>query len=126
MTGRNRRARPDLELRVMVDGQMVIGPVQAAILEAIRTTGSIAAAQGQIGASYAHVWRLAAATNQTFVPPLVDPVRGGPRGGGAMLTEQGHKTLDSFRRLEGLSRTQGHAELLVISRAASHAVAKQK
>jgi molybdenum-dependent DNA-binding transcriptional regulator ModE len=32
----------------MVDGQVVIGPVQAMLLEAIRATGSIAAAQRQI------------------------------------------------------------------------------
>jgi molybdate transport system regulatory protein len=126
MTRHNRRARPDVELRVMVDGQMVIGPVQAMLLEAIHSTGSIAAAQRQIGASYAHVWKLVAAMNEAFAPPLVEPIRGGARGGGAMLTVQGHRVLDSFRRLEDLSKAQGHAELLVIGRAASHAVAKQE
>src|SRR5215475_622701 len=103
MTRRKRRLRPDLELRVMVDGQVVMGPVQALLLEAIHTTGSIAAAQRQIGASYPHVWKLVAAMNEAFSPPLVDPIRGGTRGGGALLTEQGRKVLDSFRRLEGLS-----------------------
>jgi molybdate transport system regulatory protein len=126
MTRRNRRARPDLELHVVMDGHVVIGPVQATLLEAIRATGSIAAAQRQIGASYAHVWKLVAAMNQVFSPPLVAPVRGGARGGGATLTEQGHKVLDSFRRLEVLSMIEGHAELLVISRAASHAMIKQQ
>jgi molybdenum-dependent DNA-binding transcriptional regulator ModE len=53
-------------------------------------------------------------------------MRGGSRGGGATLTEQGHKVLDSFRRLEDLSKAQGRGELLVIGRAASHAVAKQE
>jgi molybdate transport system regulatory protein len=72
MTRRNRRTGPDLELRVMVDGQVAIGPVQAMLLEAIRSTGSIAAAQRQIGASYAHVWKLMAAMNKAFTPPLVD------------------------------------------------------
>jgi molybdate transport system regulatory protein len=126
MTRRNRHLRPDLEIHVAVDGQVVIGPVQATLLEAIRSTGSIAAAQRQIGASYAHVWKLVAAMNEAFSPPLVDPIRGGARGGGAILTEQGHKVLDSFRRLEDLSKTERHAELLVISRAASHAVARQQ
>ena len=124
MTRRNRRLRPDLELRVMVDGQIVLGPVQAMLLEAIHTTGSIAAAQRQIGASYPHVWKLVAAMNEAFCPPLVDPIRGGARGGGAMLTEQGRKVLDSFRRLEGLSKTNGHAELRVISQATSPGITK--
>jgi molybdate transport system regulatory protein len=122
MTRRKRRLRPDLELRVMVDGQVVIGPVQAMLLEAIHTTGSISAAQRQIGASYPHVWKLVAAMNEAFCPPLVDPIRGGVRGGGATLTAQGRKVLDSFRRLEDLSKTTGHAELLVISQATSPAI----
>jgi molybdate transport system regulatory protein len=126
MARRIRRPRPDLELRVVVDGQVVIGPVQAALLEAIRVTGSISAAQRQIGASYPHAWKLVAAMNDVFAPPLVEPIRGGARGGGAVLTEQGRKVLDSFRRLENLSKTGGWGELLVIGRAANHVEAKQE
>jgi molybdate transport system regulatory protein len=126
MTRRNRRAGPDLELRVTVDGQVVIGPVQAMLLEAIRTTGSMSAAQRQLGASYPHIWKLVAAMNEAFAPPLVEPIRGGARGGGAILTEQGHKVLGSFRRLEDLTKARGRAELRVISRATNHAVANQE
>jgi len=110
----------------MVDGQVVIGPVQAMLLEAIHSTGSIAAAQRQLGASYAHVWKLVAAMNEAFSPPLVEPIRGGSRGGGAMLTEQGHDVLHSFRRLEDLSKTEGRAELLAIRRAATNGLANQE
>jgi molybdate transport system regulatory protein len=122
MTRRNGRPRTDLELRVTMDGQVIIGPLQAMLLEEIRITGSIAAAQRRLGASYAYVWRLVAAMNAIFSPPLVDPIRGGARGGGAILTAQGHKVLDSFRRLESLARADGRAELLSIEKAASHAV----
>ena len=109
-----------------IDGQVIIGPIQAMLLEAIRSTGSISAAHRELGKSYAHVWKLVAAMNEMFDPPLVGPIRGGAQGGGAILTEQGRKVLEAFRRLEGLSRTQGRAELLVISRAAGHAMAKQQ
>jgi molybdenum-dependent DNA-binding transcriptional regulator ModE len=51
---RNQRTRPDLELRVVVNGRMVIGPVRASLLDAIRTTGSISSARHQLGASCAH------------------------------------------------------------------------
>ena len=88
MTRRNGRPRTDLELRVTMDGQVIIGPLQAMLLEEIRITGSIAAAQRRLGASYAYVWRLVAAMNAIFSPPLVDPIRGGARGGGAILTAQ--------------------------------------
>ena len=110
----------------MVDGQMVIGPIQAILLEAIGETGSIAAAQRQIGGSYAHVWKLVVAMNKVFAPPLVEPTRGGARGGGAMLTKQGQRVLDTFRRLERQSKTRGQDELLVISDATGHAKAKQE
>jgi hypothetical protein len=43
-----------------------------------------------------------------------------------MLTEQGRKVLDSFRRLEARSKTEGQVELLVISRAAGHAATMQR
>lgn len=99
----------------MVDGHEVIGPVQATVLEAIHATGSISAAQRHIGASYAYVWKLVAAMNEAFFPPLVVPIHGGARGGGAVLTEQGRKVLNSFRRLEDLSKANGHAELAVIT-----------
>jgi len=53
MTRYNRSNRPDLERRIVVDGQTVTGPVQSMLLEAIHSTGSIAAARRQIGADYA-------------------------------------------------------------------------
>jgi molybdate transport repressor ModE-like protein len=40
--------------------------------------------------------------NEVFAPPLVEPIRSGAGGDGALLREQGHKVLDSFRRLEDL------------------------
>jgi molybdate transport system regulatory protein len=126
MTRHNRHPRPDLELRVIMDGRVAIGPVQALLLEEIHSAGSIAAAQRRLGASYAHVWKLVAAMNEMFSPPLVDPLRGGARGGGAVLTHQGRKVLDAFRQLEVVSRTQGHSELLAIGRAAGHAVVKSQ
>jgi molybdate transport repressor ModE-like protein len=53
-------------------------------------------------------------------PPLVDPIRGGARGGGAILTQQGHTVLNSYRRLEEQSRDLARTQLLVIGRAAGH------
>ena len=126
MTKRNLRFEPELELRVTIGDQVIIGPIQAMLLEAIRSTGSISAAHLEPGKCYAHVWKLVAAMNEMFDPPLVGPVRGGAQGGSAVLTEQGCKVLEAFRRLEELSRTQGRAELLVFSRAAGHAMAKQQ
>lgn len=121
MAKRDRRVRPDLELRVVLNGAIAMGPFHALLLEGIRDTGSIAAAQRRLGSSYAHVWKLVTTMNAMFVPPLVDVARGGYSGGGATLTSEGHKVLNSFRRLERLVQEQGRGELLAITRATSHA-----
>jgi molybdenum-dependent DNA-binding transcriptional regulator ModE len=59
MAGRTGQPGFALTLHVVVAGQVVIGPMQGLVLEAIRNTGSISAATCQLGASYAHVWKLA-------------------------------------------------------------------
>ena len=89
------------------------------LLEAIGSTGSISAAHRKLGISYAHVWKMVAALNELFSPPLVAPIRGGARGGGAVLTQQGHKILNSYRRLEELSQELARTQLLVIRKAIS-------
>ena len=38
MTKRNLSLKPDLELRVSIGDQIIIGPIQAMLLEAIRST----------------------------------------------------------------------------------------
>jgi len=98
-----------------VDGEVVIGPIQAMLLEAIGSTGSISAAHRKLGISYAPVWKIVAALNELFSPPLVAPIR----GGGAVLTQQGDKILNSYRRLEELSQELARTQLLVIRRAIS-------
>lgn len=125
MAKRDLRVRPELDLRVVLDGTIAIGPFQALLLEGIRDTGSIAAAQRRLGANYAHVWKLVASMNTMFLPPLVYVARGGRSGGGARLTPAGHKVLSSFRRLERLLQERGRGELLAITRAASHAGSAQ-
>ena len=114
MTTHDRSCHPDLELRVTINGEVIIGPVQAMLLEAIQSSGSISAAHRQLGMSYAHVWKMVAGLNDVFSPPLIDAVRGGARGGGAVLTQQGHKVLSSYRHLEELSRELTRTQLLVI------------
>jgi molybdate transport system regulatory protein len=46
-----------VELRLLISGAVVIGPVQAVLLEEIRRTGSISAAGRRMGVSYIYVWK---------------------------------------------------------------------
>jgi molybdate transport system regulatory protein len=68
-----------VELRLLISGAVVIGPVQAVLLEEIRRTGSISAAGRRMGVSYIYVMEAVPAMNETFSRPLVDLVRGGPK-----------------------------------------------
>jgi molybdate transport system regulatory protein len=123
-----RHPKPDLELelRIVVLGTVVVGPVQAAVLAGIRDCGSISGAQRQLGATYAHVWKLVAAMNDRFSPPVVEVARGGTQGGGARLTPHGHEVLGAFQALEQLLAIQGQPELDVVRRATASAVGRVK
>ena len=95
----------DIRLRMRVHfGDAMIGPGKADLLAGIARTGSIAAAGREMGMSYKRAWMLVETLNAMFHAPLVDSTRGGPRGGGAVLTETGAQVLALYRRIEGESR----------------------
>jgi molybdate transport system regulatory protein len=94
-------AGKDTRLRVVLDGRVMIGPGKADLLEAIRDTGSIAAAGRSMGMSYKRAWTLVETMNQAFRDPVVVTSRGGR--GGAALTETGERVLAGYRRMVALS-----------------------
>lgn len=81
-----------LKLRILFDGAM-FGPGKADLLGRIAETGSISAAGRAMGMSYKRAWLLVDEMNGAFVEPLVTSSRGGPGGGGALLTDAGAKVL---------------------------------
>ena len=87
------------------------GPGKAELLERIRDTGSIAAAGRGMGMSYKRAWSLVEGLNAMFRDPLVTSARGGPGGGGAMLTPTGEAVLARFRALEAAARAAAAADL---------------
>jgi len=79
------------------------GPGKADLLDAIRGTGSMAAAGRQLGMSYQRTHDLVAAMNAQFVEPVVAPAKGGSRGGGSVLTRFGEQVLAAYREIEALA-----------------------
>jgi molybdate transport system regulatory protein len=108
----------NVELRVTLGGTVAFGPAQADLLEAILLTGSISAARRHLGFGYVHAWKLVAAMNDRFSPPLVEISRGGRKGGGASVSKPGHQILLAYRRMERALLVEGYAELHVINDAA--------
>ena len=99
-----------LKLRILFDGAM-IGPGKAALLDGIAATGSIAAAGRRMQMSYKRAWMLVETLNAMFSEPLVASSRGGPGGGGAVLTEAGRTVLGLYRELEIAAAIAGAAQL---------------
>lgn len=109
--------RVGLHLRVVLGGEVAMGPGKADLLEGIAETGSIAAAGRRMGMSYRRAWMLVEQMNRMFAVPLVDAAKGGAGGGGAVLTAEGQRIVAAYRRLEAVAATAGAAEVAVMRQA---------
>jgi molybdate transport system regulatory protein len=92
-----------LRIRILLAAGEPFGPGKAELLEAIRETGSIAAAGRRMGMSYQRAWDLVAAMNAHFREAVVAPAKGGARGGGTALTPFGTEVLSAYREIEALA-----------------------
>lgn len=103
MNGRVLKRRHTVRPRFRVvreDGEIVLGPGKADLLEAIARTGSIRSAAEELGMSYMRAWNLVKTMNEAFRGPLVEKERGGTEKGGAALTERGQTVLRLYRKME--------------------------
>lgn len=103
--------RPRLRIRIVFGDHEMIGPGKAELLERIDRCGSIAAAGREMGMSYKRAWELVGTLNAMFRAPLVESTRGGPGGGGAVLTDAGREVLALYRSFEREVATAGAARL---------------
>jgi molybdate transport system regulatory protein len=109
-----------LSIRIDLASGDRIGPGKIALLEAIRSTGSISAAARSIGMSYRRAWLLVEEINRTLREPAVTAETGGVRGGGAMVTPVGERVVDLYRAIESHARTAAGGEFRAIGRLIRH------
>lgn len=88
-------ARLKLKLQLYCGDEIAMGPGKAALLQAIRRTGSISAAGRELGMSYRRAWLLADTMNRCFAEPLVEA----HSGSGARVTETGAAVLADYLAL---------------------------
>jgi molybdate transport system regulatory protein len=112
----SRSAGPVARLRIVLGGDIALGPGKADLMEGIRDTGSIAAAGRRMGMSYKQAWLLVETMNSCFTRPLVAAVKGGERGGGARLTPLGEDVLRRFRRMQASSARATAKDLAALKR----------
>ncbi len=103
--------RPRLRIRIIFGDAEMMGPGKAELLERIDRTGSIAAAGREMGMSYKRAWELIGTLNAMFQSPVVSSTRGGPGGGGAVLTEMGREVLRLYRGFEAEAARAGGQHL---------------
>jgi molybdate transport system regulatory protein len=105
-----------LSIRIDLASGERIGPGKIALLEAIRSTGSISAAARSIGMSYRKAWLLVEEINHTLREPAVKAETGGTRGGGAVVTAAGERIVGLYRAIESQARTAAGGEFRAIGR----------
>jgi len=105
-----------LSIRIDLSSGDRIGPGKIALLEAIRSTGSISAAARTIGMSYRRAWLLVDEINRSLREPAVTAATGGQHGGGAVVTPVGEKVVDLYRTIESQARTAAGGEFRAIGR----------
>jgi molybdate transport system regulatory protein len=93
----------------------MLGPGKAELLQRIGETGSISAAGRAMGMSYKRAWMLVETMNAAFREPLVESTRGGPHGGGAILTSTGHRVIAYYAELAHTAEEQGRASIAALT-----------
>jgi molybdate transport system regulatory protein len=105
-----------LSIRIDLASGDRIGPGKIALLEAIRSTGSISAAARSLGMSYRRAWLLVEEVNGALREPAVTAETGGRHGGGAGLTAVGERVIDLYRAIETHARSAAGGEFRAIGK----------
>ena len=113
-------AGANLSIRIDLASGNRIGPGKIALLEAIRSTGSISGAARSIGMSYRRAWLLVEEINQTVREPAVTAETGGAHGGGAVVTPVGEQIINLYRSIESQARSAAGSEFRAIGKLIRH------
>jgi molybdate transport system regulatory protein len=90
----------DAILAFRSDGKLMIGRDRIKVLEAVAEHKSISKAAKAVGFSYKAAWDAVSAINNLLPTPAFITKAGGKSGGGAELTAEGLKLIETFHRLE--------------------------
>jgi molybdate transport system regulatory protein len=105
-----------LSIRLDLTSGDRIGPGKIALLEAIRSTGSISAAARRLGMSYRRAWLLVEQINEALQEPAVTAAIGGRQGGGAALTANGERVVELYRSIETIARASAKEEFRAVGK----------
>jgi molybdate transport system regulatory protein len=90
----------DALLALRSEGRLLVGRDRVKLLEAVAEYGSITKAAKATGFSYKAAWDAVNAINNLLPVPAFVTKAGGRSGGGAEVTEEGRRLIETFHRLE--------------------------
>jgi molybdate transport system regulatory protein len=90
----------DALLALRSDGKLLVGRDRIKVLEAVAEHKSISKAAKAVGFSYKAAWDAVAAINNLLPSPAFVTKAGGKSGGGAEVTPEGLKLIETFHKLE--------------------------
>ena len=91
---------PVIRIRIDFAENVHVGPGKIALLEAIKSSGSISDAARSLGMSYRRAWMLIDSLKQGFSDAVTVSSTGGAGGGGARVTSFGANLIKQYRVLE--------------------------
>lgn len=91
---------PVIRIRIDFAENVHVGPGKIALLEAIKSSGSISDAARSLGMSYRRAWMLIDSLKQGFSDAVTVSSTGGAGGGGARVTSFGAGLIKQYRLLE--------------------------
>lgn len=90
----------DAQLALRSQGRFLVGRDRIKVLEAVAEHGSISKAAKAAGFSYKAAWDAVNAINNLLPSPAFVTKAGGRAGGGAEVTPEGRRLIETFHRLE--------------------------
>jgi molybdate transport system regulatory protein len=91
---------PLIRFRIDFAENSNLGPGKIALLEGIKTYGSLSEAARRMGMSYRRAWLLLDSVNKSFDTPATVNSAGGRGGGGAEITPFGVLLIERYREVE--------------------------
>jgi molybdate transport system regulatory protein len=115
------RLEPGTKNWLRLNGEFLMGPRYAALLEGVEELGSIRAACSRAGVSYRTALNRLRQMERVLGAPVLDTRRGGAEGGGATLTPAARAIVQVYREWRAeLLRLSDEAFRRAVARAGEH------
>lgn len=90
----------DLHIHISDNDRLLVNPERIQLMKYIGSTGSLLKASAKMDISYSKAWKMLEAVNQASGSPVLEKVRGGKGGGGAILTNYGKLLIKEWEAIE--------------------------